>query len=145
MNSIAKKGIFACELVALAAVLGFAAAAEKTAASPDGAALYKKNCASCHAKDAKGNPVMSKMFKLDATALDLKSKAAAGKTDEALAKIVSEGSGKMPGYKKSLSPAEIKALVAFFHAAPAKAGAKAAAPATMAQPAPQQPKAPAAQ
>ena len=124
MNTIAKKGIVACGVIAFAATLGFAM--EKAAPKTDGAALYKKNCAACHGAKMEGNPAMAKMFKLEPASLDLKSKATAAKTDEALAKVVSDGAGKMPGYKKSLSPAEIKALVAYFHPAAPKAEAKAA-------------------
>ena len=102
--------VAACALAA-----SLAHAAEKTKAKTDATALYKKNCAACHGAKMQGNPGMAKVFKLEPGLLDLKGKATAEKTDEALIKVVSEGSGKMPAYKKSLSAPEIAAIVAYLH------------------------------
>jgi mono/diheme cytochrome c family protein len=37
-------------------------------------------------------------------------------SDDELAAVINDGKNKMPGYKKSLKPEEVKALVAFIHA-----------------------------
>ena len=75
--------------------------------------LYAQKCSSCHGKDAKGNPAMAKMFKLEASALDLTSKSTSAKKDEELIAITTQGHGKMPAYETKLKPEEIKSLVMY--------------------------------
>ena len=75
--------------------------------------LYTQKCSSCHGKDAKGNPAMAKMFKLDASALDLTSKTTMAKKDEELIATTTKGHGKMPAYETKLKPEEIKSLVMY--------------------------------
>lgn len=75
--------------------------------------LFIQKCSSCHAKDGKGNPAMAKMFKLDASALDLTSKVTVSKKDEELIATTTKGHGKMPAYEAKLKAEEIKALVTF--------------------------------
>ena len=77
------------------------------------AKLYAAKCASCHAKDAKGNPAMAKAFKMEPEKLNLLAEASLKKTDAELAKITTDGSGKMPAYKGKLSDADIKGLVGY--------------------------------
>lgn len=88
----------------------------------DGAAVYKAKCASCHGKDAKGNPAMVKMFKVDASALDLTDKGTLEKTDEALIDITNKGVRKMPAFAAKLKAEEVSAVVAYVRGlgAPAK-------------------------
>lgn len=81
------------------------------AENPAAKKLYDGKCASCHGKDGKGNPAMTKVLKVDAGALDMTTPAVAAKTDEELIKITAEGKGKMPGYAKKMKPEEIKATV----------------------------------
>ncbi len=83
--------------------------ATKAAESAD----FKAKCVSCHGKDGKGNPAMVKMFKLEPAAMDLTGKAAQEKTDEALAKLITDGKGKMPSFKGKLSDLKVKELVKY--------------------------------
>ena len=78
-----------------------------------GAKIYAAKCASCHAKDGKGNPAMAKVFKVEPEKLSLVSEAALAKTDADLIKVTTEGSGKMPAYKGKLSDADISGVIAY--------------------------------
>ena len=101
---------------------GSAAAAEKTApAGP--VTLYAKNCQSCHAPDAKGNPKMVKALKVEAAQLDLVDEASLKEAEAVWIKDITEGiKPKMPAYGKKLTAEQIKDLVAFIRglAKPAK-------------------------
>jgi len=80
-----------------------------TAAFADGAATFKAKCAMCHGPDGKGQTPVGKTMK----ARDLGLPEVQKQSDEALSKVVADGKGKMPGYKSSLGPDEIKQVVAF--------------------------------
>jgi cytochrome c6 len=84
-----------------------------SATADEGAGLYNAKCASCHGKDAKGNPAMAKMFKLDNSAMDLSDKATLDKSDDQLVSVLSKGEGKMPGYEGKMSDANMKTLIAY--------------------------------
>ncbi len=75
----------------------------------DGKATYQKLCVSCHGGDGKGNPAMTKVF--GEKELNIATKEIAGKKDDALLKVITEGRGKMPASGKTLSKAEQKAVV----------------------------------
>jgi mono/diheme cytochrome c family protein len=78
------------------------------AAGPDGAAIYKAKCASCHGADGNGQTPMGKAWKLrDLGAADVQKL-----SDADLTKITTDGKGKMPAYKGKLTDAEIAAVVA---------------------------------
>ncbi|MEA2235317.1 MAG: cytochrome c6 [Thermoanaerobaculia bacterium] len=77
-------------------------------AAADGAATYKAKCAMCHGPDGSGATPMGKSMKLR----DLRSPEVRKQTDAELAKITTDGKGKMPAYKGKLTDAEISALVA---------------------------------
>ncbi|PYQ31771.1 MAG: cytochrome C [Acidobacteria bacterium] len=79
------------------------------AAGPDGAALYKAKCATCHAADGSGQTTMGKNLKLR----DLRSTEVQKQTDKELFTWTADGKGKMPAYKGKLTDAEINALVAY--------------------------------
>ena len=66
------------------------------AATDAGKKTYDAKCAACHGKDAKGNAAMAKMFKVDASELNLTSEESAKESDEELLKIIADGKGKMP-------------------------------------------------
>lgn len=74
----------------------------------DGAAIFKSKCALCHGPDGKGQTPAGKSMK----ARDLGSPEVQKQTDAALSKVVADGKGKMPGYKSSLGPDDIKQVVA---------------------------------
>ena len=75
-----------------------------------GKALYKKKCSTCHGPDGAGKAAIAKMLKVELKALG--SAEVQGKTDEDLAKIVTEGSGKMKPVK-GLTNADVANIVAF--------------------------------
>lgn len=93
--------------------LTFAADAVPAAGGNNIAALYASKCASCHAKDGKGNPAMAKVFKLDPAALSLVSEAVAKKEDKELTAVTTNGHAKMPAYKGKISEADIAGLTAY--------------------------------
>jgi mono/diheme cytochrome c family protein len=78
------------------------------AAFADGAAIFKSKCALCHGPDGKGQTPVGKSMK----ARDLGLPEVQKQTDAVLSKIVEDGKGKMPGYKSSLGPDDIKQVVA---------------------------------
>jgi len=93
-----------------AAAAAFAAA---PAADKPGQKLFETKCAACHNKDAKGKPAMAKMFKIDASALDLTKADTQKKSDADLAKVVTDGRNKMPIFKGKLKDAEISSVVSY--------------------------------
>jgi cytochrome c6 len=84
-------------------------AAPAAFAAPDGGALYKAKCASCHGPDGGGMTPMGKSMKLR----DLRSPDVQKQTDAELYKLTADGKGKMPAYKAKLTEADITALVAY--------------------------------
>jgi cytochrome c6 len=78
-------------------------------AGPDGAALYKMNCALCHGPDGAGQTPTGKAMKVR----DLRSAEVQKKADSELAAVIADGKGKMPGYKAKLSTTDIDALISF--------------------------------
>ena len=77
-------------------------------ASPNGAALYKAKCTSCHGANGSGQTPVGKSMKLR----DLRSAAVQKQTDLELTKVISGGKGKMPPFGKTLSTKDIQALIA---------------------------------
>ena len=75
------------------------------ASAQDAAALYQAKCKICHGADGKGTPSGLKLGAKDLTAE--KVSAADAK------KIISDGKGKMTGFKGKLSDAEIDAVAGF--------------------------------
>ena len=89
--------------------LALAIALPGAAAAPDGAALYKKTCTTCHGADGAGQTPMGKKMKLR----DLRSVEVRKQTDIELMKIISGGKEKMPAYGKKMTTDEIQAVIAF--------------------------------
>jgi cytochrome c6 len=93
--------------LALSLALGIAVC---LAASPlmaaDGAALYKARCAGCHGPDGTGSAIGKRLGVHDFHSAEVKKM-----SDAEMEKVIENGKGKMPPYK-SLSPEEVKALVA---------------------------------
>jgi mono/diheme cytochrome c family protein len=96
----------------MAAVVAFGAilTTAGSARAADGAALWEKNCVSCHGKDGKGDTKAGKLTKVtDLTAAKLTREQAQqtieqGVTDKATGKT------RMKGYKDKFSAEEIEAL-----------------------------------
>lgn len=94
-------------------------------ADAPGKKIFDSKCALCHGNNGKGKAAMAKLFKVDASALDLASDGAANKNDEELLKIIADGKNKMPAYSKQLKAEELKAVVQHIRTlAPKKAEAK---------------------
>ena len=77
---------------------------------------YAKSCASCHGKDGKGNSGMTKMLKVDISALNLTDNATLNKSDDELIKTTQDGLNKMPAYKGKKSDKIITELAAYIRA-----------------------------
>jgi len=77
------------------------------AAADEPAAIYKKQCASCHGADGSGKTGAGKAFKLR----DLRSPEVQGQSDAQLFDIVAKGKGKMPAYANNLGHDNIHVLV----------------------------------
>ena len=78
-------------------------------AAQDATATYKTKCTACHGADAKGDTAIGKKMGIR----DLASADVQKQSDDELAAIIADGRNKMPGYKKSLKPEQIKGLVAY--------------------------------
>ena len=89
--------------VALAAVM---LASLPAMSAEDGAALYKSKCAMCHGD----NGVAKKMAEPSANFNDPKFQEA--NAADAIAKIITDGKGKMKGFKDKLTPEQITAIAA---------------------------------
>jgi cytochrome c6 len=75
----------------------------------DGKALYAKKCANCHGLDGAGQTAKGKEYKLK----DIRTPEVQKATDKQLFELFSKGKGKMTGLGKTLSEAELNALVAY--------------------------------
>jgi mono/diheme cytochrome c family protein len=85
-------------------------------AAPDGTAIFKSKCTSCHGADGAGQTPAGKMMKVK----DLRSDAVQKKTDLDLTKTISGGKGKMPAYGKQLSTADVQAIIVHIRTLKAK-------------------------
>jgi cytochrome c6 len=81
----------------------------KPASADDAASTYKTKCSACHGADGKGETAMGKKFGLK----DLASPEVQKTGDDELTAVIADGKDKMPSYKKSLKPDQIKELVAY--------------------------------
>ena len=75
----------------------------------DTKATYMQKCAVCHAPDGSGGTAYGKKNGMR----DLRSKEVQAMSDDKLMSIISKGSGKMPGYDKSLGADTCKTLVGY--------------------------------
>lgn len=73
----------------------------------DVAATYKTKCSACHGPDGKGDTVVGKKL----GARDFASPDVQKQSDDELAAIIADGKNKMPAYKKTLKPEQVKELV----------------------------------
>ena len=70
---------------------------------------YKAKCSACHGADGKGETPMGKKMGIK----DLASPDVQKMSDAELTAVIADGKDKMPSYKKSLKPEQIKELVAY--------------------------------
>ncbi len=78
-------------------------------AAEDAAAIFKRQCASCHGADGAGKTGAGKMFKLR----DLRSAEVQGMSDDDLFNTIAKGKGKMPSYMQNLGHDNIHNLVKY--------------------------------
>jgi cytochrome c6 len=83
------------------------ASAPAVEAAADGKALFEGKCAMCHGKDGVAKP----MAKGSANLNDAKWQEAT--KVEAIETVITDGKGKMKGYKDKMSAEEIKAVAAY--------------------------------
>jgi mono/diheme cytochrome c family protein len=74
-----------------------------------GKKVYGQKCANCHGADGKGNAKMAAALKTEIKPLS----DAANKPEAEVRKLVEEGKKPMPAYGKTLSAAEIDAVLAY--------------------------------
>jgi len=86
-----------------------------TARAADGAAVWEKNCASCHGKEAKGDTKAGQLLKVrDLTAADVRSTLNRDKVKQTIEQGVNDkdtGKVRMKSYKDKFSAEELDALV----------------------------------
>ena len=69
--------------------------------------LYVQNCARCHGADGKANTALGRKYKAD----DISGGVGTGKTN----RIVTNGKGHMPSFKKRLSATQIAQIAEYVH------------------------------
>ena len=100
---------------ALAAVIVllivFPGAAFGGKAPPDSEAknTFKLQCTSCHGQDGAGDTPVGKSL----NAADLRSKDVQKQSDAELAQVIADGKKNMPSFSSSLTPEQIRGLVAY--------------------------------
>ena len=114
-TSSPRRSSFGTEILSLGLAAGLLLAATAgTANAADAAALWSKNCQSCHGPDGKGKTKMGeKLHVKDMTSAEIKGKMTREKVIEAITKgVKEEGSDKlaMKAYAEKLKPDEIEAL-----------------------------------
>src|SRR5579863_7390277 len=92
--------------------LAAAATALHAADAAAGKAAYDKSCKSCHGADGTANPAIAKMMKVDIK--DLKSADVQGMSNDAIKKIVTDGTGKMKPVK-TVTGGSLDDVVAYVH------------------------------
>ena|SRR5215470_704372 len=91
----------------ISVIVSIVCASSGAAFGADAAALWAQKCASCHGKDGSGNTAMGKK-------LGVKDYTKNQSFSDAEAKnAITNGQGKMQGFKGKLSDGDIKALVAY--------------------------------
>ena len=101
-------------IVAAIVGLGLVLATIGPVHAADGAALWEKNCASCHGADGKGDTKAGKLTKVqDLTATDVKTKLTRDTVRQTIEQGVTDkatGKTRMKGYKDKFSAEEVDAL-----------------------------------
>ncbi len=93
-------------MIAAALAAGLCFAAEEPAA------IYKRQCASCHGPDGAGKTGAGKAMKVR----DLRSPEVQNQSDDELFNAIAKGKGKMPAYAQKLGAANVHALVKYIRA-----------------------------
>jgi cytochrome c6 len=96
-------------LKAILGVLAFAMVFSAWSFADSGADTFKAKCAMCHGADGKGDTSMGKTLKIR----DLGSADVQSQSDADLAKIITDGKGKMPKYDGKLTKDQVDEVVKF--------------------------------
>jgi cytochrome c6 len=96
-------------LVSMTTLLMLVASMAFASPSPGAADIFKSKCATCHGADGSGQTAVGKSMKIR----DLSSADVQKQSDADLLKIITDGKGKMTGFKAKLSVADISSLVAY--------------------------------
>ncbi len=80
-----------------------------TKAPKSGRQIYFAKCSACHSSDGSGTGTIGRSYRIPS----LTSPQVQGQSDESLARVINNGVGKMPAYKKRFSPEQIQLLVAY--------------------------------
>lgn len=97
------RGTRARRLLLAAAVLLLS----RPAMAVSGAELYAKMCASCHGADGRGSPGLARSFDVSPGVLNLVDGGGLS------AGVVTDGRGKMPGFRKVLKPEDVAAVLGY--------------------------------
>jgi mono/diheme cytochrome c family protein len=95
-------------LFVVACLANSAAARDDAGSNGDAKSAYKTNCIACHGADGAGTSV-GKSMKVP----NLRSEEVQKKSDADLGGSITEGKNNMPSFKRSLSPEQVQALVAY--------------------------------
>jgi cytochrome c6 len=95
-------------ILATAAFLGSTELGLGQAGNSSGADAYKTNCVSCHAVDGRGSSVGKSLH-----AADFHSSQVQQQSDAQLTDVIKNGRGNMPSFGRSLSQAQVDALVKY--------------------------------
>jgi len=107
--------LMAAALIAFAIIFGSAlinsATANSSAVEPfDAAATFNSKCAKCHGRDGRSKTMRGRLtHSRDLTKNDWQDDV----SDERIYNSISNGKGKMPAFKKSLTDAQINSLVGY--------------------------------
>jgi len=93
-------------------IVGLATACA-AAGQAQGKKTYDKLCASCHGAEGRGNAEKAALLKIEPRLLDLSRPEAANLPRDSLRKILLEGKGKMPAYRKKLKANEVDPVLDF--------------------------------
>ena len=91
---------------------GLFATAVLAADAGAGKAVFEKSCKSCHGADGTANPAIAKMMKVDIK--DLKSAEVQGMSNDAIKKVITDGTGKMKPVK-TVTGGSLDEVVAYVH------------------------------
>jgi mono/diheme cytochrome c family protein len=96
--------------VALVLPMGARNAAAQ-AQAPDGQALYRENCRSCHGPTGVPTPRMAALYK---NLLALDSAYLAGRSEDSIVAVLQHGIGRdMKSFKEKLTPDQMRAVTAY--------------------------------
>lgn len=71
--------------------------------------LYRQNCASCHGKDGRSQTKKGRETEAD----DLTTSDVKGDSHDKIVRVITNGKGEMPGFKRKLSSAQIASIAKY--------------------------------